>query len=104
MTNEQNSPARSGNVIHLPKTLFLKVRVADCEDFIDQKNVGLEMGCDREGKPDVHPTGVTFYRCIDKLFDLGKRDDFVEFLVNLVAAHAKNGAVKKNILPARKFG
>src|SRR5262249_46128288 len=40
---------------------------------------------------------ITFDRCIDKLFDLGKSDDLVEFALYFSPFHPENCAIENNI-------
>src|SRR6202171_2639382 len=46
------APFFGRDVFHLSQTFFLKLGVADGEDFIDQQNFGIEMGRDCKGEPD----------------------------------------------------
>src|SRR6266566_4663543 len=62
------------------------------------------MGCDRKSETHVHTTRVTLDGRIEELLHLCESDDPIEFLSDFSAAHAKDGAIQGNILPASEFG
>src|ERR1700733_568259 len=57
-----------------------------------------------ESKTDVHAGGVVLYRRVNKLFEFGERDNFIEFTDDLALAHAKNRTRQKGIFSAGKLG
>ena len=44
------------------------------------------------------------HRRVEKFFDLGKRDDLIEFLANFPLRHAEDGAIEEDVLPSGKLG
>jgi hypothetical protein len=54
-------------------------------------------------QPHIHAGGITLYWCIDEFLDLGKGNDFIEFLFDLCLVHPEYGAIKKNILTTGQF-
>ena len=63
------------------------------QNFIYDQDFRFHVGGYRESQPDVHSRRIPFYRGIEKLFNLGKIDYFVEFTLNLGAAHAQDSPV-----------
>ena len=55
---------------------------------------------DGEGEPHVHPAGVALDRRVEEPLDLGEGDDLVELAADLAPAHAEDGAVEEDVLPA----
>src|SRR5277367_2342754 len=44
-----------------------------------------------------------FHSRVQKFFQFGERNNFVEFVVNLGVAHAEHRAVQVNVLASRQF-
>src|SRR5215213_7260735 len=84
-------------------TFLLKRRIADCQDFIQQQNIRIEVGSDRETQTYIHAGRVTLHWCINELPELGKLHDAVQLLGNLAPQHAEDRTVEINILAAGKF-
>src|ERR1700730_7479617 len=98
MANEKHCSTTTTHFLHFSEAFFLKLGIADSQHFIDNKNFRFKMGSYRKCEPNIHSARITFDRCVEKLFGLGKSDDFIEFRCDLSAAHAKNRAVQKNVL------
>src|SRR5882724_3283705 len=103
MTHKQNRPSLPRHIAHLTETFLLKRRVAYRQHFIYQKNLGLEMCRDREGKPNVHAARVMFDRRVDELFNLGKSHYFVKLACDLGALHAEYRAVEIDVFATGQF-
>jgi hypothetical protein len=102
--DEDDGAAGAGDVAHFAEALFLEVDVADGEDFVDEENFGFEMGGHGEGQADVHAAGVVLDRGVDKFFEFGEGDDFVELAGDVALAHAEDGAGEKGVFAAGQFG
>ena len=86
------------------EALPLEVLVADGEDLVEEKDVGLEERGDREPEPHRHPARVGTDRPVDRVLDLGERDDLVEALANLGAPQALDRAVQEDVLASGEVG
>src|ERR1700752_1943012 len=62
------------------------------------------MGGDCKRKSHIHPATVSFHRCIQEFFYLGKCNNLVEFGLDLSAAHPEDRTVQINVLPSGQFG
>ena len=82
------------------EALALEVLVADREDLVEQQHVGLQERGDREAEPHRHPARVRAHGPVDRVLDLGERDDLVEALADLGAAQALDRAVQVDVLAA----
>src|SRR5262249_35458903 len=82
------------------QALLLERRVAHRQDLVDEQDLGVEVGGDGEGQPNIHAAGVALGGGVEEFLDLGESDDVVELAVDLAARHAANGAVEVDILPA----
>src|ERR1700722_4321017 len=51
----------------------------------------------------MHAAGIILHGSIEKFFELGEGDDFVEIGNNFRLAHPQDGAVEEDILPPRQF-
>ena len=45
----------AATLAHSPERFLLKLRVADCEHFIDDQDLRLQMSRHREGQTNIHP-------------------------------------------------
>ena len=96
--------ALAGHVADLADALSLERRVAHGQHLVHQQDLGLEVGGDREGQPQVHPGRVVLDRRIDEALDLGEGDDLVELRADLRPPHAEDGAVEVDVLGAGQLG
>src|SRR3990172_3172966 len=103
VADEDDRPAFTRGIFHLPETLPLKRDVADREDFVDQKDVGLQVCGDRKSQPDPHPGRVPLDRRIDELSSSCEVDDFLEPVVDLCPPHPEDGSVEVDVLASREF-
>src|SRR5262249_34937662 len=92
------------DLAHASETFALKRHVADGQDFVDDQDLRFQMSGDGKGEADVHAARVAFHRRIEKGADLGELEDLVELALNLLAPHAEDGAVEKDVFAACEFG
>src|SRR5699024_21273 len=59
--------------------------VADVERLVDDEDLVLDRGRDRELQPLGHPRGVRAHRQVDEVLEPGELDDVVEYLFHLRA-------------------
>src|SRR5262249_12892122 len=104
VADEQYGESLSGNALHLLQTLLLERRIPDGQHFVQDEDLRLQMGRHREGQTDVHATGVALHGRVQEFVNLRKVYDGVEFAPDLLPAHAEDGAVEKNVFPARQLG
>ena len=104
MADEEHSTAFARNALHFSEALALKGCIPNCEDFIDQQDLRLQVGCHSESQTNVHAAAVAFHWSIQEFLDLGESDDFVELPADLCTRHSENGAIEKDVFPAGEFG
>ena len=88
----------------LAEALALERLVADREDLVEQEHVRVEVRGDREAEPHVHPRRVRAHRPVDRVLELGERDDLVEALADLRLAETLDRAVQEDVLAAAEVG
>ena len=101
---EDRAPSRRRPRRILPEALPLELGVADRQHLVDEQDLRLEVGGDREGEPHVHPARVALDRRVDELLDLGELDDLVEPRRDLASAHAEDRAVEEDVLAPGQLG
>ena len=104
VAHEEHGPPQPGHVVHLAQALSLERAVAHRQDLVDDQDLRLQVGGDREGEPRVHPAAVALDRRVEEALDLGEGDDLVELGVDLGLAHAEDGAVQEHVLAAGQLG
>ena len=62
------------------------------------------MSGDGEGQAHVHAAAVALDGGVDELLDAGEVDDLVELAVDLLGAHAQDGAVEVDVLAPGELG
>ena len=103
MRNEKNRATMPADIFHPVETFSLKAGVSHRQYFIHQQDLGLEVSCDGECEPYIHPAAISFHRGIDEFLDFGKRYNVVELSRDLSSAHAENCAIQKNIFTATEL-
>ena len=105
VADEEDRPAaRLATSSILPRHFFWNADVADGQDLVDDQDLRLQVGRDREGQPDVHPAGVALHRRVEELLDLGEGDDLVELAGDLGLPHPEDRAVEVDVLAAGQLG
>ena len=97
---EQNCASLAPSFFHFAQAFFLERCVAHRQHLVHDQDLRLQMSRHGEGKPDVHPRGVTLDRRIQELLYLRKVDDLVELPRYLLPAHAEDRAVQIDVLPS----
>ena len=82
---------------------LLKSRISDRQGFVDNENIrgGHDLHCERQAHP--HAAGISFYRLVDKVADVGKVDDFVILRQYFPAFQAENRSIEEYVFPAGEF-
>ena len=78
MAHEDDRSTVVRHVFHLGEALPLELDVADRQHLVDEQDLRVEVGGDREGESHVHPARVPLHRCVEELSDAGELDDRVE--------------------------
>ena len=92
--DQDDGATSTGDVAHLAKALFLKVDVANGQNFVNKEDFGLEVGCNRERQPHVHPGRIVLYGCVDEFLELGEGYDFLKLATNVALGHAEDRATR----------
>ena len=90
VTYKQHRAAFRAYVFHLPETFCLKLRIADSQNLVNDKNLGLKMRGHGKCQAHVHPAAVPLHGSVEKPFDLGKIDNGIEFPSDLLIAHPQD--------------
>jgi hypothetical protein len=80
------------------EALPLERLVADGEDLVEEEDVGVEECRDREAEAHGHPGRVRPHRAVDRVLELGERDDLVEAPADLGARKTLDRAVQEDVL------
>ena len=80
------------------EALPLEGLVADGEDLVEQQDVRVEERGNGEAEAHRHPRRVRAHRAVDRMLELGERDDLVEPLLDVGAPEALDGAVQEDVL------
>ncbi len=104
MTHKQHRPPMVCHILHLPQTLLLKLRIPHGQHFVDDEDLGFEVGGYGKAEADLHAGRVEFDGGIDMFFHPAEVDDLVQFAVDLFFGHAEDGAVHVDVLAAGQFG
>ena len=65
--DEDNRPPGAAEVLHPAKAALLELGVADREHLVDEEDLGLQMGGDREREPHAHAARVALDRRVEEL-------------------------------------
>ena len=66
------------NILHLANGFLLKLCISDSEDFVNNEDFRIQMGCNRETETNGHTGGVTLNGCIYISFASRKIDNLVK--------------------------
>ena len=104
MADQQHRAPVAGDLAHLAEALGLKVRIADRQHLVDEEDLAVQVGGDREGQTDVHAGREPLDLSIEEPLHAGEGDDRVEALTDLLAAHPEQRAVQVHVLAAGQLG
>ena len=78
--------------------------VADCEHFVHEQDVRIDVNRHREPETHVHPGRVRLHRRVDEFLELGELDDLVEAARDLLLGQAEHDPVDEDVLAAGDLG
>ncbi len=87
-----------------PKHLRWKASSPDREDLVEQEHVRVEEGGDREAEAHRHPGRVRAHRPVDRVLELGERDDLVEARADLGPTEPLDRTVEEHVLAPGEVG
>ena len=90
--------------LHPVEALALKRQVAHRQHFIHDEDFCLDAGGYGKCELDLHARAVALDRGVDEFRHLGKVDDLVELLVDLLPRHAEDGAIEVDVFPPGEVG
>ena len=99
---------RSSLALEAPEgveAFLLEARVADCENLVDEIDVGVSLDRRGEPEPHLHPGGVVLELQVDELLELGELDDRGEALAEPRRARGRaSDGVDDDVVERRKLG
>ncbi len=104
MGDEEDRDAFGAEFVHLSHAALAEVDVADCERFVDQENLGIDVDGDGEGEPDGHAARIGFDGLVDEVADFGEGFDFRVAGVDFGGGEAEDGGVKIDVFATGEFG
>ena len=77
--------------------------IANSQDFVDDQNLGLQMG--GNGKPQAyhHTRGIALDGCVDIFRNTSEINDLIKFASDLRFGHSHDRAIHEDILTTRHF-
>ena len=100
---EHGSAVLLRHVPHFVQALALEGHVAYRQHLVHNHDLAVQVSRHGEGQLDKHAAGIPLDRGIDKVPNLGKVDDGFHFFIDFRLAHAQDGPVHVDILPAGHF-
>ncbi len=104
MADKNNCTTALGHILHLAEAALLELNVSNRQDFVDEKDLCVEMGGHGKRQAEVHTRGISFDRRVNELFDPGEGDDVIEPRPDLFSFHSENRTIEKHVLSTGQFG
>src|SRR5205807_1497190 len=82
------------------ETLGLEGQVPDCQDLVEQEDLGIGVDGDRESEAKEHSRRVELDGRVDEVLQLGEGDDVVETPVQPAPLHAQQQTVEVHVVAA----
>ena len=102
MAHEQHRSAfASGNVLHLANSFLLKLSIADSEDFVNDQNLRVEVGCYSETQTDHHTATIALDWGVQIALTAREINNLIQLAGNLRFGHTQNSTIHVDILPTR---
>ena len=89
---------------HLLQGASLEVHVPDGEHLVDDEDLGIEVGGDREGQAHEHAARVALHRRVDEGPDAGEVDDLLVAVEDVPSTEAQQRPVEEDVLAPRELG
>src|ERR1700720_2249847 len=86
--HQKNGLSRSAKILDPVKALPLKSSVADTKNFIDNQDIGIDLGSHSKSESHVHSRRVLLHRGIYKVAQLGKLDNGFLALPDLASSQS----------------
>lgn len=104
MTYKHNGCLVMLQLIKIIEAFSLEVRITHREHFVNQKDISLRPGRNRESQAHLHAAGVVLQLLIHEGFELGEIDDIVVHFIHFGRTEAAERAAQVDVLAARQFG
>ena len=99
MGDEQNRAAPA-EVLDELQALGLERLVTDGQHLVDDQDIGLGMGADRERQPRIHAARIELHRPVEELADAGEVGNRVQTIDDELPPHAENRAADQHVFAA----
>ena len=104
VADEDHRTALRDPLLDSLEALLLESEIADREHLVDDQDLGLEVGRDREREPHLHATRVALHRRVDECPMSANSTISSNLRCDLRALHAEDRAVQKDVLAAGQLG
>ena len=91
-------------LLDLLGALALEAGVADRQHLVDEQDLRVDVGRDREPESNRHARRVVLHGCVDEVGETSELDDVVEAALDLLARQTEDRPVQEHVLPATQLG
>ena len=98
MGDQHDALGRLDEFEHAGLGLRPEVGIAGGENLVEQQDVGVDRGRDREAEPCAHARRVGLDRRVDELAEIGVRDDRRHQFAHDLVVEAKEGAGEQDVV------
>jgi hypothetical protein len=98
---QQRSPQTKA--VEKPHALLLEGGIAHRENFVDDKDIGIDVGAQRKSETRVHTARIALERLIHERADVRKTGNRIEARGRFFRAEAEHGRADMHIFPACEF-
>ena len=102
--HEEDRAASGPDLADAVHALRLETLVTHREHLVDDEDLGVHVGGDREAEARVHAGAVVLHRHVDELAELAELDDAVELGGHLPARVAHERPVQEDVVAAGQVG
>src|SRR5439155_20167225 len=103
MRDEHERRALLTEAVHAVDALLLELDVTNRQHLVDEEDVRLHVGGDREAEPRHHPRRVRSQRRVDELYEAGERHDIAEASRHVPTGMAEHRAIQEDVFAPREF-
>ena len=104
MRYEKNSNSRCRKLVDLAHAALAEVDISHRERFVHQKDFGIEMDRDCEGKANNHTAGVGFDRLVNEVADFGEGLDVGKPAVHILGGKTEDRSIEIDIVRPENSG
>jgi len=100
---EEDGSTSLSNLFYARETFSLKRLISNCQRFINNKDVWINVNCNCKSQPHVHARGISLHRLFYELTYISESNDLIIPRKRFLVGQTENSRVQEDVLATSKI-